>query len=82
MAGADRTWRRNLSSVILGQPNGLNPANIQPGTMPLLRKKNLRSAAVSNFSEPIPYLLIAPRPLRQASDQYVKWKNIFFLRFV
>ena len=26
VAGADRTWRRNLSSVIPGQPKGLNPA--------------------------------------------------------
>jgi hypothetical protein len=51
MAGAERKWRTNLSSVILGQPKGLTPANIHPGSMPLSRKKNLRSAAMPNFPE-------------------------------
>ena len=42
MAGAERKSRRNLSSVILGQAEGLNPATIEPGSVPLLRKNLYR----------------------------------------
>ena len=63
VAGADCTWRRNLSSVILGQPNGLNPANIEPGTMLLLEllywfRAFANSAAIS--------LIASARPVQRS----------------
>jgi hypothetical protein len=44
-----------------GAAQRAEPGYIEPGSMPLLRKKNLRSTAMSNFPEPSLYLLIGPR---------------------